>query len=369
MIVDSHAHIFPFLGSEAGFTSVSEHLWYLQLYMAAHSERVRNVDDGTEVTGNTLVTIEADGSFELKDANFRVGENGRFLWNYEGKDVYMQYMPPSLQTNTAPSNYLVAEMDHAGVDMAVLQNAHPYGRLDEFFAAATQRHDQRLVGLASVNELLADEEDEQHRLYDAVRGNDLKGIYYANRAFFQKNCSYGFDDRRYDEFWECVRELSVPVFWEISAGPSRRQDLLVSELRRLSKWSKKYPDIPCVLTHGLTPELLSNVTALEVCRDLLGHEQWCVEFLYPIHWGQKHYYPYEELRPHLREVISLVGSERVVWGSDMPNVERNCTYKQSLDYLDRVCDFLLPHEIDGILGGNILGVIGNQAKQLDGTVP
>jgi len=33
------------------------------------------------------------------------------------------------------------------------------------------------------------------------------------------------------------------------------------------------------------------------------------------------------------ESCATVGVGRLVWGSDMPNVERFCTYRQSLDYV------------------------------------
>ena len=41
-----------------------------------------------------------------------------------------------------------------------------------------------------------------------------------------------------------------------------------------------------------------------------------------------------------------------MWGSDMPNVERFCTYGQSLEYLRRYCDFLPASDMDRILGDN-----------------
>ena len=50
--------------------------------------------------------------------------------------------------------------------------------------------------------------------------------------------------------------------------------------------------------------------------------------------------------------VDMFGAGKLVWGSDMPNVERFCTYKQSLDYVRRYCDFLTLSEKDLILGDN-----------------
>ncbi len=45
----------------------------------------------------------------------------------------------------------------------------------------------------------------------------------------------------------------------------------------------------------------------------------------------------------------------------MPNVERFCTYKQSLDYLAHYADFLKADELDKVLGGNVRALLGIDA--------
>ena len=45
----------------------------------------------------------------------------------------------------------------------------------------------------------------------------------------------------------------------------------------------------------------------------------------------------------------------------MPNVERFCTYRQSLDYIRRHCPFLSARELDQVLGGNLARVFGLRA--------
>jgi len=83
-----------------------------------------------------------------------------------------------------------------------------------------------------------------------------------------------------------------------------------------------------------------------------------IEVLYPISWGRTHDYPYAELRLVIRELHHRVGAHRLVWGSDMPNVERNCTYRQSLDYLRRYCDFIPPSDMERMLGGTLAVLFG-----------
>ena len=83
-----------------------------------------------------------------------------------------------------------------------------------------------------------------------------------------------------------------------------------------------------------------------------------IEIMFPISWGGKWDYPYPEAQRLVRGMHHLFGAEKLVWGSDMPNVERFCTYKQSLDYVLRYCDFLNGREMDRILGANAAEIMG-----------
>jgi predicted TIM-barrel fold metal-dependent hydrolase len=58
----------------------------------------------------------------------------------------------------------------------------------------------------------------------------------------------------------------------------------------------------------------------------------------------------------------LFGAAKLIWGSDMPNVERFCTYRQCVDYVRSYCSFLTPAEKDQILGGNAAQFIGITAN-------
>ena len=110
-------------------------------------------------------------------------------------------------------------------------------------------------------------------------------------------------------------------------------------------------------THGIGVKYLSEGMPEPLAR-LLRREQWWVEILYPIGWGRLNDYPYPELRPAIKELHRIMGAGRLCWGSDMPNVERHCTFRQSLDYLRKYCDFIPSGDMDRILGGNLAELFG-----------
>jgi predicted TIM-barrel fold metal-dependent hydrolase len=357
MIVDIHAHVFPYLGDASGFTSREEHHLFLQLYLAMHGQPVRRLSDHALAPDVPL----GDGAYAGPDAftgtHFRVGRCGRFEWEYRGDTYYRQFLPPSMQDMTAPPDFLVQAMAHAGVDVAVLQNARPYGRLNDYFAQAQQAYPGKVYGLTDVNEPHAHEPAEIARLRRAAAEQRLVGLYYANRGFFLDQYRHGLDDTCYEPFWEDVRRLRLPVFWEILGVPTATPASYVREIDRLNRWADRHPDIPSVLTHGIDPAFL-RATMPEPLERLLRREQFLIEVLYPISQGRTLDYPFLALRRVLEHLYRKAGGARLVWGSDMPNVERHCTYRQARTYLEHYADFIGSADLERILGGNARALLG-----------
>ena len=112
--------------------------------------------------------------------------------------------------------------------------------------------------------------------------------------------------------------------------------------------------------------LLGSTSPVTTFSPLVGAEllleagSVMVELVIPIAHGAMWEYPYAEARPVIREYYERLGPERLAWGSDMPNVERHCTYKQSLDYLRVHCDFIRPDDMDMICGGNVARMFGGE---------
>jgi predicted TIM-barrel fold metal-dependent hydrolase len=77
-----------------------------------------------------------------------------------------------------------------------------------------------------------------------------------------------------------------------------------------------------------------------------------LEVMFPITWGGVWDYPYPEAQALLRGMHERFGASKLVWGSDMPNVERFCTYRQCVDYIRKYCTFFSANEKDRILGLN-----------------
>jgi predicted TIM-barrel fold metal-dependent hydrolase len=71
-------------------------------------------------------------------------------------------------------------------------------------------------------------------------------------------------------------------------------------------------------------------------------------------------YPFPKAQQKFQELCEVAGTERLVWGSNFPNVRRACSYSQALDFVRVECSFLGDAQRDGILGGNLLRYIGHK---------
>lgn len=385
MIIDIHAHAFPFLGGPSGYDSVADHMIYFQKAAQWPPQPVRRLSDGSIVEDRSLWASWDDGNptFEgAEQVDFRVGRYGRTEWTKDGVDYFIQLCPPSLQEMTAPPEYLLAEMDYAGVDMALIQNPYLYGRLEEYISEMVRQYPRRFIGQAQIYEPEAGSAAQLARLRRQVTELGLAGgVYYSNARFFEGNFEDQMDDAKFLPFWEEVSASGIAVFADIRANPTRDGtkkpplQLFMDQMRMFSGLVEMFPSLTCVLVHGVPMRIFRTSDSLVPIPDEIWEiwrkRNFHIELMFPVQVsypaaGQGKWelsrssqwdYPYREIHPMISDLYRKLGPERLLWGSDIPFMMRNCTYKQSIDYLVRYCDFISPSDMDLILGGNAARIL------------
>jgi predicted TIM-barrel fold metal-dependent hydrolase len=359
-IIDCHAHIFPPLWEACGLPDAATHLLHQQRALHTHGNQpVRRLRDHAIVGERHL--WQADDPSEAGRAqglNFRVSRYGRFEWEHEGEGYYVQFLPPHLQEMTSPPEFMVTQMDYAGIRACVLQNDHIYGNLSGYFARAIARFPGRFIGLANVEEAFAHRDDQIAALVAAVEKEGMRGLYFTNAAFFRNGYQAYFDDPRYAPFWDQVRRLELPVFWVFLARSPLGD--FAHEMGCFRRWLERYPDIPSVMVHGMPTVLWADdqdvVRFPAYMTEIMEQYPVYSEILYPIMWGGKMNFPFARAQSHIRQVFDRFGPDRLLWGSDMPNVERYCTYRQTLTYVLDYCAFLGEEDRRKIFRDNTLSL-------------
>ncbi|MBJ3786369.1 amidohydrolase family protein [Devosia sediminis] len=364
-IVDCHAHIFPAAASAAGFADAATHLLHQQRAMHMHGNQpYRRQSDQSLIAERPLWDVNDPSPAGRKDVDFRVGTFGRYEWGSGPDAGYVQFLPPWMDDLSMTAERLVAIMDYAGVQTAVLQNDHIYGNLAEAFAEAAKAYPDRFVGLAQVEEAFAYTDAELKRLEDQIGRLGMTGVYFTTTGMFRSGYQPMHSDRTYDPFWKMVEASGLPVCW-VQSGKSPVGSY-EDEMRHLADICERFPDIHHVLVHGIPTSLYADTDERLELPSVLNTlmREACVssEILYPIAWGGRQEYPYPKAHGHIRQLIDAFGVERFIWGSDAPNVDRYCTYGQSLTYFTRYSDYLSDADRQAILSDNARAIFPALAK-------
>jgi predicted TIM-barrel fold metal-dependent hydrolase len=360
MIIDCHAHVFQHWQGACGHPSKSIHLKYLQKVVTRPAARAYRARDGKEVKPTMLFRPDDNTWAGLADVNFRVGQNGQLAFTWEGEDYYVQYMPVGMQEIVCPPEFMIAQMIEAKVDHCILQAGGGYGRMNDYNAFAQSAYGSRFTGLFHIDEGVADRPDELAEVDRAVRKLGLKGLYYGHdmsRHGYARNV----DHRDFAPFWEKIAGYKLPVFLELSSTPNYDRASYLANLKALDAVLRRHKTTRFLFVMGPSVAYFAPKGTWEIPEEAMTvykRDNLQLEVMFPITWGGVWDYPYPEAQALIRGMRDLFGASNLLWGSDMPNVERFCTYRQCVDYVRRHCPFLSAAEKDKILGDNAADLVG-----------
>lgn len=371
MIVDSHVYCFTAPDTPAGHASGAGHMDYWQRQYALHHQPAFRVRDRAPSDSHALLDPTPGDPLRLaRNGNFRVDRTcNRLVWTIGGKDYTKQQLPPNV-IEFSPGA-MVAEMDHAGVDLGLIHADATLTKDVAYLAGCVAAFPDRLRAMAPVDEALIPENPDLAivRAVAAIQKHRLHALKIIPAYAYQQTRSRSFTESAWRPFWDAVVPLGVPVFFTLGSRPGAhdpRQGFIdeVWELRRLMD---RYPTLRASVTHGYPWRAFLDGKRLTVPATVWApfrDTSLMLEVGFPFRIGDVFDYPYAECRPVLEAMIRHIGPDRLIWGSDMPFQNRFCTYRQSRDYLDKYSAwFLSPADLAKIIGGNIARLLRIESSQ------
>lgn len=233
---------------------------------------------------------------------------------------------------------ILATMDGAGIDRAILVPANPdYAEANK---EAAEAHPDRFraMGLIKLNEPM----DERH-----LASWFAEGWAGVRVSFPPWHAESWLRDGTADWFWPLAASLSIPVMvW------APRQ------LDALGRVARDHPSLRLAIDHlGLTIEDCDD--ALDgVIDDLVrladAPNVSVKATSLPGHVSDR--YPFASLHPRIARVVEAFGAGRVFWGSDLTRLE--CPYREAVSLFRDELDFLDDEQRAEILGEAVLRWIG-----------
>lgn len=353
MIIDCHAHIFTHWIGACGHPTRDVHKRYLQRVVTRTVAPTFRLRDGAHADTKALFRAGDEGWSGLANVDFRVGRFGQLEFTHEGEDYAIQYMPVGMQEQVASPELMLAQMMNAGVDHCVLQAGGGYGAMTEMNAFAGQQYPGRMTGLMHVDEALAGKPEQLAEVDHAVDVLKLRGLYFNVDSLSRHGWPCALDAPELEPFWDKLARRGILLCFEISSGPGYDMASYMANLTAFGRVLARHPSLRVHMAMSPPVAFFARNGHYEFPDEALAvwrHEPMVLEVMFPITYGGIWDYPYPEAQTLIADMRDKFGADRLIWGSDMPNVERFCTYKQSLDYVRRYCPFLTTREKDLILG-------------------
>ena len=255
---------------------------------------------------------------------------------------------------------LMWEMDRAGVDQAVVVCASFEGNRDNvgYVSRFAARHRERFHIFADVDCLWAQTyhtDGAAARLSRIAKRLNLKGFTH----YLRDDVDDWFESRAGRDFLDTAATLGLVM--SLSAIPAWQPTV--------RKIAKRYPTLRIVCHHmgfvrrhgsrwaGLkevlassdSPNILLKVSGFHysnASRPMQG-------MTLPASWD----FPYPASLELLRMLHKAYGAHRLCWGSDHPVVEGSMTYRQSLEVVRSLCDFMTEDDKKWVLGKTMLSLL------------
>lgn len=247
---------------------------------------------------------------------------------------------------------LLEQMDAAGIDEAVVVGYPVCEWTDNWYTVEAAREHDRLYGIVMIDQF-ADGAAERLRdamAVDGVLGFRLGGICPYDRMWetFDTSVTWLRDAIRETEFWDAATETDAVV-----------QVLVhVDQLDQAVELVEAYPDLTFLFDHFAyaDPDTPLDEGGFERFAELAEYDSVGVKISEVVHQSESGY-PYADMHDHVRWLLDQFGRERVVWGSDFPNVSDEATYEESLTWLE---------DVEGLSDGDRTWLTGRSFRNLVG---
>ncbi|MBD16526.1 MAG: hypothetical protein CMJ72_15440 [Planctomycetaceae bacterium] len=265
-------------------------------------------------------------------------------------DAPFQLVPPYNKSTTFPPEFLLSNMDWAGVDKAVLLQGSFYGERNEEVLAACQKYPQRFKGAAFFDPWMTSARAEFDRLFGTPLFPILKLELSDTTGLHGLHPGFQLDDPELDWLWAELerREINLTMDLGPVGGPSYQS-------AAVEKIAARHPNLSIVLCHLGFPTRSMDadpaLTAAWVEQIKLGELSNIWFDLSALPHRAEENYPYPKISEWIRRAVEIVGTEKLMWGTDVPGVTSAGTYPQLLTSYQELLDDFSDSERGRIFGG------------------
>jgi predicted TIM-barrel fold metal-dependent hydrolase len=247
---------------------------------------------------------------------------------------------------------LIAQMDAAGVDAAVIVPPSWEGDRNDYALDAARRYPARFAVMGRVPVARPEARAALERWTEQPGMRGVRLTLHPVRE------GHWLRDGTLDWFWPAAERLAIPVM-------VNGRDYLPE----LGSIAERHPGLRLILDHlGLGKADIDGGVPAGVARTIALAKWPNVSVkLSALPTFSSEPYPYRNLFAPLRRTIDAFGPQRCYWGSDLSRLPG--TYREAVTMFTEALDFLSRDDLEAIMGRALAGVLGwplPQAPASDG---
>lgn len=268
----------------------------------------------------------------------------------------LQVLPPFCENTEFGSQALITHMDWAGVDKAVLLQGPFYGEWNQYVLGAVQEYPDRLIAAAYCDPW---EEGSRQRLKTTLASRRFRAVKLEcseATGFCSIHPKAKLDASDISWLWDLLDERGLVLVLDLGAVGSRSYQ--TAAVRAIAK---DYPEMKIVISHlaQLRPEVEADSKLMELWLEQIDLGRlpnvWFDCSAIPGYLPQEDY-PFPSVGRYLKMAIERIGSDKVMWGTDVPGLLTRVTYLQLVKMARLHTQFLTPKEQAMFWGDNALRI-------------
>ena len=273
-------------------------------------------------------------------------------------DEVTQLLPPYNEMTVFTPEMLLANMDWAGVDKAVLLQGPFYGECNSYVLEALNRYPDRLVGAVYFDPWETNNRQEFETLTASAKFRVVKLECSDATGLCGLHPNARLDAPDIAWFWDALERRGLGLTLDLGAIGSRSYQ--TDAVRTIAEG---HPDLRIVIAHlgQPNPEAEADVERWSLWLeqiDLGGLPNvWFDTAALPAYLPDEDF-PYPSAERYLHIALERVGASKILWGTDLPGLLRHLNYPQLLKLARLHTQSLSPDEQAMILGENAMRVYG-----------
>lgn len=222
---------------------------------------------------------------------------------------------------------MISVMDGNGVEKAVLLQGQFFGFQNEYTAEAVKKYPNRLIGAGSYDPFCAKAEDVKRRLFKELGFKAVKFEVSNGSGLMAYHLPIDLDGEVMNACYRHAADNGLTVVMDIG-----RPRNCCWQVDALAAVVKKYPSVTFVICHLLAPQR-TDVALLGGALSKLARPNVYFDLASLASNQQPEIYPYPTAVEHLETAKRMVGSDRLMFGTDMPSNLCRDTYAHLTDYI------------------------------------